>query len=206
MFPALHAACVVVQKHRVAVTVPRRHVRPTNLRVAIRRSFCAPPILTPHVASSAAVRDMSSSARHHYRSAPAHLVLVSAATAADAFLTAFPRHQLACAGIQQKQQHHSYAAAPTATGRSLDYLPAESDGDGGAVGEEDGEELRDCVIVGAGISGLAAAADLERAGLDFVLLEAGELVNVVGQAQATSYDGRVSPFRPALAQLTKSVS
>lgn len=33
--------------------------------------------------------------------------------------------------------------------------------------------MRDCVIIGGGIAGLAAAADLERAGLDFVLLEAG---------------------------------
>lgn len=34
-------------------------------------------------------------------------------------------------------------------------------------------EHRECVIVGGGIAGLAAAADLSRAGLDFILLEAG---------------------------------
>ena len=35
------------------------------------------------------------------------------------------------------------------------------------------EEVRDCVIIGGGIAGLAAAADLEEVGMDFVLLEAG---------------------------------
>lgn len=39
--------------------------------------------------------------------------------------------------------------------------------------EEYEEEIRDCVIVGGGIAGLAAAADLEKAGCDFILLEAG---------------------------------
>lgn len=54
----------------------------------------------------------------------------------------------------------------------------ESGGYEDAAGEEDDEELRDCVIVGAGIAGLAAAADLEKAGLDFVLVEAGEHGNL----------------------------
>lgn len=39
--------------------------------------------------------------------------------------------------------------------------------------EVDDAEYRPCVIIGGGIAGLAAAAELERAGLDFVLLEAG---------------------------------
>lgn len=34
-------------------------------------------------------------------------------------------------------------------------------------------ERRQCVIIGGGIAGLAAAAELESAGLDFILLEAG---------------------------------
>lgn len=45
--------------------------------------------------------------------------------------------------------------------------------------EEDDEEIRDCVIVGGGIAGLAAAADLEKAGCDFVLLEAGQCSTAV---------------------------
>lgn len=38
----------------------------------------------------------------------------------------------------------------------------------------DSDEERDCVIIGGGIAGLAASADLEESGVDFVLLEAGE--------------------------------
>lgn len=34
-------------------------------------------------------------------------------------------------------------------------------------------EFRPCVIIGGGIAGLAAARDLEQAGLDFILLEGG---------------------------------
>lgn len=117
------------------------------------------------------VRAMPSSAHHHYRSAPAHLLLVSATTAADAFFTAFPTRLASCSGgVQQRQrQRHSYPA--TATGGDDDYLAAEHEE---GTAEDAAEELRDCVVVGAGVAGLAAAADLERAGSDFVLLEAGE--------------------------------
>lgn len=34
-------------------------------------------------------------------------------------------------------------------------------------------EIRDCVVIGGGIAGLAAARDLQAKGVDFVLLEAG---------------------------------
>lgn len=42
-------------------------------------------------------------------------------------------------------------------------------------------EHRQCVIIGGGIAGLAAAAELEHAGVDFVLVEAGERGVVVGR-------------------------
>lgn len=47
-------------------------------------------------------------------------------------------------------------------------------GDRECKSPEEKEEVLDCVIVGGGIAGLAAAADLEKAGLNFVLLEAGD--------------------------------
>lgn len=56
----------------------------------------------------------------------------------------------------------------------------ESSGIGGH-GEEGDEEVRDCVIVGGGIAGLAAAADLEKAGCNFVLLEAGAVSSSVAE-------------------------
>lgn len=44
------------------------------------------------------------------------------------------------------------------------------------VTDSEENEERDCVVIGGGIAGLAASADLEESGMDFVLLEAGKRV------------------------------
>lgn len=126
----------------------------------------------------------------HYRHAdPTCLAApVPTTVAADAFLAAsssFPE-QLGrpLPHIQQQQQQQEpqqrhchrrqqscYATAHRALGGDV-LASAKSDTEEDEVGEDD-DEIRDCVIVGAGIAGLAAAADLEGSGLDFVLLEAG---------------------------------
>lgn len=54
-------------------------------------------------------------------------------------------------------------------------MPHDDDGgNASAMGHSLETEFRDCVIVGGGIAGLAAARDLEAVGLDFVILEAGK--------------------------------
>lgn len=118
----------------------------------------------------------------HYHTAPAHLMPVSTTVAADAFLAAtFPKQLGPPGGVKKKHHHHhqhSYATGATARPRrgNGDFFAVESDREEGPVGGEEDDEVRDCVIVGGGIAGLAAAADLERGGLDFVLLEAGMFV------------------------------
>eukprot|EP00903_Cladosiphon_okamuranus_P012790 g11954.t1 len=117
---------------------------------------------------------MSSSAYHHqYRSAPTHFLLASATAMVDAFFATFPAQLASGPRVQQRQQRHSRVATslPTARGEHDDYPAAASEED---AGEDAGEELRDCVIVGAGVAGLSTAIDLERAGVDFVLLEAAD--------------------------------
>lgn len=47
--------------------------------------------------------------------------------------------------------------------------------EGGKEGDDEEDKIRDCVVVGGGIAGLAVAADLEKAGIEFVLLEAGDV-------------------------------
>ncbi|CAN0164560.1 unnamed protein product, partial [Ectocarpus fasciculatus] len=63
-----------------------------------------------------------------------------------------------------------------ARGGARDLLLDVEGGDGGETPGEGGgeEEIRDCVVVGAGIAGLAAAADLQQAGMDLVVLEAAD--------------------------------
>lgn len=136
---------------------------------------------------------MPSSAQHHHDYEVSHLRY----GIPDAFLAAPPR-QLAMPPpppaapdarsrpLQRRptRQHRVEttrsvrvaAARGAGRGGARDILFLDlAGGDGGKPpGEEDGEEIRDCVVVGAGIAGLAAGADLQQAGMDLVVLEAGE--------------------------------
>lgn len=132
---------------------------------------------------------MPSSAQHHHDYEVSHLRY----GIPDAFLAATPR-QLAIppppppaapdprsSSLGQRRPTRqcvdttgSVRVEAARGGASDPLLDVEGvDGDG-PPGEGGGEEIRDCVIVGAGIAGLAAGADLQQTGMDLIVLEAGE--------------------------------
>ncbi|CAM9111164.1 unnamed protein product [Scytosiphon promiscuus] len=115
----------------------------------------------------------STSHRHDYDTTLHHCRIPGA------FLAPFPVRQLAMPPsggiVHNKEQRQTCSPLPAAAERGATQDLVDLGGHRREViGHEDCDEVRDCVIVGAGIAGLAAAADLERAGLNFVLLEAAD--------------------------------